>query len=143
MTVEQFFPLFLKELESQPSLWSYYKFHQDSSSFDFRKAYFCQRLEYISRAITRRESITWDVGCGYGTTAIFLALNGFRVHGTTLEFYYKELPQRMAYWSGIGDVDDLTASLPPVTKPSLTGPLSEMESSKDSRSTVAVLPACA
>ena len=108
ISVEEFFQLFLKELESQPTLWSYYKFHTDPNSFEFRKAYFCQRLEYIAQAITLTGSHTWDVGCGYGTTALFLALNGFKVHGTTLEFYYKELPQRIKYWSQFGDVSGFT-----------------------------------
>ncbi len=108
ISVEKFFNLFLKELESQESLWSYYKFHTDPNIFEFRKAYFCQRLEYIANAINRPGAQIWDVGCGYGTTALFLALNGFKIHGTTLEFYYKELPQRVKYWSQFGDVSGFT-----------------------------------
>lgn len=108
MNVEEFFNLFMKELETREELWSYYKFHSDTSSFEFRKAYFCQRLEYIAGHITKKDSITWDLGCGYGTTAIFLALNGFKVHGTTLEFYFKEIAERMKYWSQFGDVSGFT-----------------------------------
>lgn len=108
MQIEEFFQLFLKELESREVLWSYYKYHTDPASLDFRKAYFCQRLEYIQRQITKQGSSTWDVGCGYGTTALFLALNGFRVHGTTLEFYYKVIPDRVKYWSQFGDVSGFT-----------------------------------
>lgn len=108
MKPEQFFDLFVKELEAHPDLWSYYKFHTDEGSFEFRKAYFMQRLEYISKAITRKDSAIWDIGCGYGTTALFLVLNGFKVHGTTLEFYYKVLPERIKYWSQYGDVSGFT-----------------------------------
>lgn len=108
MQIEEFFQLFLKELESREVLWSYYKYHTDPASLDFRKAYFCQRLEYIQQHITKTGSYTWDVGCGYGTTAIFLALNGFKIHGTTLEFYYKEIPERLKYWSKYGDVSGFT-----------------------------------
>jgi SAM-dependent methyltransferase len=108
MTVESFFHLFLKELESNRQLWSYYKFHTDPGSFEFRKAYFCQRLHYVLDHIGSNENTIWDVGCGYGTTALFLVLNGYRVHGTTLEFYYKELPARMEYWSRHGDVSGFT-----------------------------------
>ena len=108
MKVAEFFDLFVKELEQMPSLWSYYKFHTDTKSLDFRKAYFCQRLEYIEKQIQRSDTETWDIGCGYGTTALFLALNGFKVHGTTLEFYINELPQRIKYWSQFGDVSGFT-----------------------------------
>ncbi|CAN5370853.1 hypothetical protein BH11BAC2_BH11BAC2_10640 [soil metagenome] len=108
MQVEKFFELFLLELKVDQDLWSYYKFHSDTDSFEFRKAYFCQRLEYIEKHITKKDSITWDLGCGYGTTAIFLALNGYKVHGTTLEFYYKEIPERLAYWKQFGDVSGFT-----------------------------------
>lgn len=108
MKVAEFFDLFVKELEQMSSLWSYYKFHTDAKSLEFRKAYFCQRLEYIEKQIQQRDSQTWDIGCGYGTTALFLALNGFKVHGTTLEFYINELPQRMQYWSQFGDVSGFT-----------------------------------
>jgi SAM-dependent methyltransferase len=108
MNIDQFFSLFLKELESQPTLWHYYKFHTDPGSLEFRKAYFCQRLQYIADNITKKDSITWDIGCGYGTTALFLALNGYKVHGTTLEFYFKEIPARIAYWSQFGDVSGFT-----------------------------------
>jgi SAM-dependent methyltransferase len=108
MTVEDFFGLFLKELEANQGLWSYYKYHTDEKSLAFRKAYFCQRLQYIADHITKKNSVTWDLGCGYGTTAIFLALNGYKIHGTTLEFYFKEIPQRLEYWSKYGDVSGFT-----------------------------------
>lgn len=108
MTVESFFNLFLKELESNRHLWSYYKFHTDPGSFEFRKAYFCQRLQYVLDHIGQDSNTIWDVGCGYGTTALFLVLNGHRVHGTTLEFYFKELPARIDYWSRCGDVSGFT-----------------------------------
>jgi SAM-dependent methyltransferase len=108
MSPEQFFELFVKELEAHPGLWSYYKFHTDEGSFSFRKAYFMQRLEYIRNAISRKEAKIWDIGCGYGTTALFLVLNGCKVHGTTLEFYYKILPERIKYWSQFGDVSGFT-----------------------------------
>jgi SAM-dependent methyltransferase len=108
MNVSTFFDLFVKELEQMPSLWSYYKFHTDTKSLAFRKAYFCQRLEYIAQQVNRSNTQTWDIGCGYGTTALFLALNGYKVHGTTLEFYINELPRRMEYWSQFGDVSGFT-----------------------------------
>ena len=108
MTIDQFFTLFLKELETQPTLWHYYKFHTDPNSFEFRKAYFCQRLEYISNSIHKKDAAIWDIGCGYGTTALFLALNGYKIHGTTLEFYFKEIPARIEYWSQFGDVSGFT-----------------------------------
>jgi SAM-dependent methyltransferase len=122
MRVTEFFELFVKELENQPSLWSYYKYHTDQKSLSFRKAYFCQRLEYIANAIQKKESITWDLGCGYGTTAIFLALNGFKIHGTTLEFYYKEIPDRIKYWSQYGDVSGFTFDYEDLFEPSVERP---------------------
>ncbi len=118
MTIDNFFNLFLKELENQSSLWSYYKYHTDTKSLAFRKAYFCQRLQYIADHITRKDSITWDLGCGYGTTAIFLALNGFKIHGTTLEFYFKEIPERIKYWSQFGDVSGFTFDYEDLFEPS-------------------------
>ncbi len=108
MTVEKFFDLFLEELKGNENLWSYYKYHTDTGSFLFRKAYFCQRLQYIADHISGKDSATWDLGCGYGTTALFLVLNGYKVHGTTLEFYYKEIPKRVEYWSQFGDVSGFT-----------------------------------
>jgi SAM-dependent methyltransferase len=118
MTVEQFFHLFLEELKGNEGLWSYYKYHTDTKSLAFRKAYFCQRLQYIANHITRKDSMTWDLGCGYGTTAIFLALNGFKIHGTTLEFYFKEIPGRMKYWSQFGDVSGFTFDYEDLFEPS-------------------------
>jgi SAM-dependent methyltransferase len=119
MNPEQFFDLFVKELESYPDLWTYYKFHTDKESFAFRKAYFMQRLEYIHKAVKGKERTTWDIGCGYGTTALFLALNGFKVHGTTLEFYYKFLPERIKYWSQFGDVSGFTFDYEDLFDPSV------------------------
>lgn len=111
MTVEAFFELFIAELRQSPQLTSYYKFLASPGSFEFRKAYVVQRLHYVLAQLPeRREAALWDCGCGYGTTAFFLALNGYRVHGTTLEFYYEHLPARFAYWGQFGDVSGFTYS---------------------------------
>jgi 2-polyprenyl-3-methyl-5-hydroxy-6-metoxy-1,4-benzoquinol methylase len=86
-------------------MWSYYKFLNNTASFEFRKVYFLQRLQYISDQIKNQNSAIWDCGCGYGTTALFLAMNGFRVYGTTLEFYFAEIEKRKNYWKQFGNTD--------------------------------------
>ncbi len=110
MTVPEFFELFLDELRQNPQLTSYYKMLANPASFEFRKAYVVQRLHYILDHLPRPEAAIWDCGCGYGTTAIFLALNGYKVHGTTLEFYFKHIPERLKYWAQFGDVSGFTYS---------------------------------
>jgi SAM-dependent methyltransferase len=110
MTVNEFFDLFLDELRSNPQLTSYYKMLANPASFEFRKAYVVQRLHYILDHLPRQNAAIWDCGCGYGTTAIFLALNGYKVHGTTLEFYYEHIEHRLAYWRQFGDVSGFTYS---------------------------------
>ncbi|RZK14174.1 MAG: class I SAM-dependent methyltransferase [Hymenobacter sp.] len=110
MTVSEFFDLFLDELRSNPQLTSYYKMLANPASFEFRKAYVVQRLHYILDHLPDKQAAIWDCGCGYGTTAIFLALNGYKVHGTTLEFYYEHLEKRLAYWRQFGDVAGFTYS---------------------------------
>jgi SAM-dependent methyltransferase len=62
-------------------------------------------VEEHHRAIKDRTPVIWDCGCGYATTQIFLALNGFSSIGNTLEFYFKEIPQRLDYWKQYGDMD--------------------------------------
>jgi SAM-dependent methyltransferase len=118
MNVEQFFELFLEELKHRDKLREYYKFHDDPAKLPFRKAYFTQRLQYVldqvqAHPLTPSHPLTvspshpltiWDCGCGYATTQIFLALNGFTTRGTTLEFYFKEIPPRLDYWSKYGDM---------------------------------------
>jgi SAM-dependent methyltransferase len=37
-----------------------------------------------------------------------LALNGYKVEGSTLEFYYNEIPGRIEYWSKYGDVSSFS-----------------------------------
>jgi SAM-dependent methyltransferase len=110
MTVEKFFELFLEELKGKQHLWSYYKFHTDEKSFLFRKAYLCQRLEYVLKHIHDPKAKVLDIGCGYGTTALFLAMNGIPVHGTTLEFYIEEIDSRKQFWKQYGNVDLFTVS---------------------------------
>jgi SAM-dependent methyltransferase len=105
MTINTFFELFLKELQEIPAMQRYYKFLNDKTSFEFRKAYFLQRLYYISDQIKDKNASIWDCGCGYGTTALFLAMNGLRVYGTTLEFYFDEIEKRKNYWKKYGNVD--------------------------------------
>ena len=107
ISVDQFYDLLIEEIKARPQLQGYYRFLQNPGKELWRKAYFCQRLEYIERHAQGYSSI-WDIGCGYGTTAIFLVLNGYKVHGTTLEYYFKEIPDRVAYWSQFGDLSGFT-----------------------------------
>jgi SAM-dependent methyltransferase len=104
MDIGQFFELLLKEIEINKSLQNLYRFLKDKKSFYFRKAYFIQRLEYIKNNIENKDSSVWDCGCGYGTTGIFLALNGFSVFGTTVEYFYDHIPARFEYWKEFGDI---------------------------------------
>lgn len=108
-SVEDFFELFIKELEVTPSLHKYYKFHAKDKNYNFRKAYFIQRLQYIADHVKEGDKI-YDCGCGYATTAIFLVLNGFQVYGSTLEFYYDEIGKRLEYWKQYGDLSNLVVN---------------------------------
>lgn len=103
MTVAQFFELFLEELKTNKNLWAYYKFLTDPKKLLFRKAYFCQRLQYVIDHIGSKQQVIWDCGCGFGTTALFLAMNGYKVFGTTLEYYFTELENREKFWSSYGN----------------------------------------
>jgi SAM-dependent methyltransferase len=107
ISAETFFNLLIEEIRLHPELQGYYRFLQHPSTMVWRKAYFIQRLRYIETHVKGLHKV-WDVGSGYGTTGLFLALNGHRVHGSTLEYYFKEVPQRIKYWSQYGDVSTFT-----------------------------------
>lgn len=115
MKPENFFELFLEELKQLPELHNYYKFHGNKKSFGFRKNYFLQRLNYIDKSVqayqqSAKSPITiWDCGCGFGTTALFLAMNGIASYGSTLEYYYPYIEKRKKYWEGFGNSNLFTA----------------------------------
>jgi len=102
-----FLKLFIKELEENSSMHSYYRMSDGGKRFLFRKAYIEQRLDYIKTHIPETGLNIWDAGCGYGTTSIFLALNGYYVTGTTLEYYYPAIEERLHYWRQFGKLDKL------------------------------------
>ena len=111
MQPEQFFELMLKELEVHTEMQPYYKFLGKKSSLHFRRNYFLQRLRYIQEHAANGQDLSiWDCGSGYGTTCLFLAMNGIRTHGTTLEFYYDMVQKRKEYWSQYGDTSLFTYS---------------------------------
>ena len=111
MSPEQFFELMLKDLEINSEMQPYYKFLGKPSSFHFRRNYFLQRLRYINDCVKGNKNLSiWDCGCGYGTTCLFLAMNGIKTHGTTLEFYYETVQKRLQYWKQFGDVSLFTIS---------------------------------
>ncbi len=107
MDTNEFLELFIKELGLNSKLRDYYRILDSRSSFLFRKAYLEQRLKYISLNTCNKSTLIWDLGCGYGTTSIFLCLNGYKVTGTTLEFYYDKIRARLDYWSKFGNLDSL------------------------------------
>jgi SAM-dependent methyltransferase len=110
ISVTDFFDLLLEELKQNPELRGYYRFLSSDSGFLFRKAYFIQRLQFIADHITDPSSLIWDCGSGYGTTCLYLSLNGFKSFGSTLEYYYKEIPNRLQFWKKYGDVDLFTSN---------------------------------
>jgi SAM-dependent methyltransferase len=114
MSPEQFFELMLKELEVHTEMQPYYKFLGKKSSWHFRRNYFLQRLRYIKQYLVdapgARNAAIWDCGCGYGTTCLFLAMNGIKTYGTTLEFYYDTVQKRKEYWSKYGDTSLFTCT---------------------------------
>lgn len=107
MKVEEFFDLFIRELEVNKNLGHYYRLLNSNLSFPFRKAYLHQRLLFVDRTVSKPGSDIWDIGCGYGTTAFYLTLNGHKVTGTTLEYYYEQIQHRIEYWSRFGNLDKL------------------------------------
>jgi SAM-dependent methyltransferase len=107
MTVEEFLDLFILELESNKNLRNYYRLIDSGASFHFRKAYLHQRLSYVDRMVTKPGAAIWDIGCGYANTALYLTLKGHKVTGTTLEYYYDQIQQRLDYWSRFGNLDAL------------------------------------
>ena len=115
MSPEQFFELMLKELEVHTEMQPYYKFLGKKSSWHFRRNYFLQRLRYIKTHLVDSnspvtEKSIWDCGCGYGTTCLYLAMNGIKTYGTTLEFYYDTVQKRKEYWSKYGDTSLFTCT---------------------------------
>lgn len=107
MTANEFHELFLRELSQNHSMNKYYKFlsARSKGTLTFRKNYFLRRLSYISDHLEHKPESIWDCGCGYGTTALFLAMNGIRVTGSTFEFYSREIERRKAYWNQFGNAD--------------------------------------
>ncbi|MDX1406532.1 MAG: class I SAM-dependent methyltransferase [Saprospiraceae bacterium] len=104
MHAEPFLQLLLDEIETHPELKGYYRFLNDPHKQAFRTAYYLQRLRYLEERLPLMGDYVWDCGCGYGTTNIFLALNGIRSFGNTLEYYFAHIPQRRRYWSQFGDI---------------------------------------
>jgi len=105
-----FFELLLDELRQNSRLKGYYRFLNSEAGFLFRKAYFIQRLQYIADHVSDKSSVIWDCGSGYGTTCLFLSLNGFTSFGSTLEYYYKEIPDRRKFWNKYGNADRFTTN---------------------------------
>jgi SAM-dependent methyltransferase len=107
MDITEFFELFIKELEQNRELHGYYRLLDKPRRLLWRKAYLEQRLRYVHFHLGKPGKKIWDVGCGYGTTAIFATLSGQKVLGSTLEFYYDHIQRRLEYWSRYGDLSGL------------------------------------
>jgi SAM-dependent methyltransferase len=111
MSPEQFFEFLVGELTINTEMQDYYKFLQQTSLWHFRRNYFLERLRYVKAHLIdssevdryREEAFIWDCGCGYGTTCLFLAMNGIKTDGTTTERYFDMVQRRKDYWSQYGN----------------------------------------
>lgn len=105
MKKEEFYFHLCEELRQNRSLYPYYKLVDGSFQQQmFRKAYFLQRLAYLDSYVDLSAKPTiWDCGCGYGTTCLYLAMNGQPTYGTTLEFYSEQIARRKQFWQAFGD----------------------------------------
>lgn len=105
MLKEEFYQYLCEELHQNSSLYPYYKLINGSvAQKQFRKAYFLQRLGYLDQYIDLSKNPTiWDCGCGYGTSCLYLAMNGQSTYGTTLEFYADQINHRKDFWNQYGN----------------------------------------
>ncbi len=108
MTVGEFFTIFEEELRQNEELTNYHRVVNSPKLYSFRKAYLEQRFQYVLDHVTKPGARVWDVGCGFGTTSILLALNGFEVTGTTLEYYFDQIENRKKFWSKYADLSKLS-----------------------------------
>lgn len=105
MKKEEFYGNLRQELKENRALYPYYKLVDGSENQQqFRKAYFLQRLAFIDKHIDiEKNPVIWDCGCGYGSTCLYLAMNGQPTYGTTLEFYAEQIAKRKKFWKHFGD----------------------------------------
>ncbi len=105
MQKEEFYTHLCEELRQNPALYPYYKLtHGSEQQQRFRKSYFMQRLAYLEKYIDTSKPLNiWDCGCGYGTTGLFLAMNGIPSMGSSLEYYIDQLENRRRFWQQYGD----------------------------------------
>ena len=107
MKKEEFYIHLCEELRQNRSLYPYYKLIDGSVQQQlFRKAYFLQRLAYIDAHVKlSKDNSIWDCGCGYGTSCLYLAMNGQPTYGTTLEFYSEQIARWKQFWQSYGNTD--------------------------------------
>jgi len=111
MTVENFFEILIKEMSENKEVRDYHRLFKNPSFYELRKAYFCQRLRYLIKQINDDSANVWDLGCGYGTTSFFLAMNGIKSHGTTIgDHYFNGITKRRNFWNNYGDTSLFTTS---------------------------------
>lgn len=110
MQKEVFYQHLCEELAQNKALYPYYKLINGNTAHrQFRKAYFLQRLDYLDRYLDlSKKPAIWDCGCGYGTTGLYLAMNGQPCYGTTLEYYTKQLENRRQFWNRFGNTNLFT-----------------------------------
>ncbi|MCR4965708.1 MAG: class I SAM-dependent methyltransferase [Bacteroidales bacterium] len=110
MLKEEFYTHLCEELRQNPALYPYYKLtHGSEHQQQFRKAYFMQRLEYLEKHLDFSKPLKiWDCGCGYGTTGLYLAMNGIPSIGSSLEYYIDQLDNRRKFWQQFGDTSLFT-----------------------------------
>jgi len=111
MNTQEFFNLLQEEIKTDSELKKYYNLSDNQRLFEFRKAYFCQRMEYLINQISNPNAFIWDCGCGFGTISFFLAMNGIKSHGTTIgDHYFNGIKRRINFWNKYGDTSLFTYS---------------------------------